>query len=167
MSLPTTPIRQPLLRAATVLFVLLAGLFGMTAPAQAAPTRVTELGQVHTLAGGSLFCAGSVRVWATTNTDWGDRSILNAQALPMQGLATGSVGTSAGSSLGGPCVVGVRVGWRNVTTGQVGEWRFAVTSGPYGSMQYALFQPTGKGRIVTDVTTDQLNIPSFSAYDVF
>jgi hypothetical protein len=167
MSLPKWPSRKALLRSAAVLFIVLAGLFGTIAPAQAAPTRDTELGQVQTLATGGVFCGGSIRIWASTNPDWGDRSILNAQALPM-GIGSGSAnGSPSGSSIAANCSVQVRVAWRNVSNGRTGEWRFGLTAGPYGSMQYALFQPTGKGRIVTDVTTDQLNIPCHGEYDVF
>lgn len=167
MGLPNWTNRKTALRGSAVLSVMLAGLIGSVVPAHAAPTRDSELGQVLTLASGSPMCGGSIRVWASTSPDWGDRSILNAQALPMQGIASGSAGSAAGSSLGGICTVGVRVAWRNITNGRTGEWRFGVAAGPYGSIQYALFQPTGKGRVVTDVTTDTLHIPAHGEYDVF
>ncbi|WP_068280832.1 hypothetical protein [Aldersonia kunmingensis] len=169
MSLPNWPSRKALLRAVTVLAISLAGLFSTVAPAQAAPTRDKELGQVQTITTVGGFCAGSIRVWASANAEWHGRAMLNVQALPWQGLSGSSSGWSsgsaAGSSLAASCSVGVRVAWRNVHTGKTGEWKFQLTAGPSGSMQHAMFQPTGKGRVVTDVTTDQLNIPSHGEFD--
>lgn len=159
MHMPKWASRTSILRGLTMLIVVVAGLFGAIAPANAAPTFTTELGQVQTLANGALVCGGSLRVWASTNPDWGDQAILNVQSGPMTGYA-------GGSSLTPVCSVGVKVAWRNVSTGRTGEWNFILVAGVYGSIQYALFQPTGRGHVVTDTTTSSLHLPGHGEFNV-
>ncbi|MBD0324003.1 MAG: hypothetical protein ICV72_11550, partial [Aldersonia sp.] len=118
-----------------------------------------EFGQVQTLANGAVFCGGNIRTWATTSPDWPGRAIINVQSLPMGGYG-------GGSSVTPVCNVPVKVAWRNVNSGRTGAYDLVVVAGIYGSLQYALFQDTGPGRVVADVTTGAWHIPARGEFDV-
>ncbi|TSE02224.1 hypothetical protein FOS14_01015 [Skermania sp. ID1734] len=129
------------------------------AAAPGAGATTTDFTQTQTLANGALICGGNIRVWATTSPDWPDKAILNMQSGPLIGF-------------GGPypfapvCNVPVNVDWRNLDTGATGRWSVNVVAGMYGSIQYALYQPTGTGHITATVTTGSLNIPGHGDFTV-
>ncbi len=143
-------------RAGTLVCVAVAAQFGLSATASAA---ITEFSQTQTLANGALVCGGNIRAWGETNPDWPDKAILNMQATPMIGFA-------GISSLTPVCNVFTTLTWRNLDTGATGKMTQNVVAGMYGSIQYALYQPTGRGRIVVDVTTNMPNIPGHGEFTV-
>lgn len=137
-------------RAGALVCVAAAAQFGLSAPASAA---ITEFTQTQTLANGALVCGGNIRAWAETNPSWPDKAILNMQALQMIGVGGG------GSALTPVCNVFTTISWRNLDTGATGQMSQNVVAGIYGSILYALYQPTGRGRITATVTT---NMPSIA-----
>jgi hypothetical protein len=150
--------RQPnIARAGVVLAgAALAALVGPGAPAEAV---TIEFPQVPTLAYGGL-CGTTIRTWADVSPAWPGRAILNVRALPVVGIGPGDY------PLAPLCEVNTTVSWRNMTTGAVGRYDNTVVTGLYGSMQYALFQDTGPGRIQVTVTTDAASIPAYGWFDV-
>jgi len=151
--------RQPnIARAATVLAgaALAAGAIGSAAPASAA---TVEFPQVPTLAHGGL-CWTSIRTWADTSPDWPGRAILNVRANPVSGLGPGDY------PLAPLCEIHTTVAWRNLNTGATGAYDNNVVTGIYGSIQYALFQDTGPGRVEVTVSTDSASLPAHGVFDV-
>ncbi|MBF6544170.1 hypothetical protein [Nocardia brasiliensis] len=150
--------RQPnIARAGVVLAgAALAALVGPGAPANAV---TTEFPQVPTLAHGGL-CWTSIRTWADVNPAWPGRAILNIQALPLAGIGSGDYPFAP------VCEVRTMVDWRNTTTGAAGRYEDTVVTSMYGSIQYALFQDTGPGRIEVTVSTDAASIPARGSFDV-
>ena len=135
-------------RAATVLAgAAVATTLG--AGAQAAAATV-EFPQVPTLARGGL-CWTSVRTWADTSPQYPGRAILNMRAEPVSGVGPGIYPFAP------LCEVRTTIAWRNLNTG---------ATGVYGSIQYALFQDTGPGRIEVTVTTDNASVPARGTFDV-
>ncbi|MFQ6392189.1 hypothetical protein ACLMAJ_01910 [Nocardia sp. KC 131] len=125
---------------------------------QANATTV-EFPQVPTLARGGL-CWTNIRTWADTSADWPGRAIFNVRALPVAGIGPGS------HPLAPLCEVDTTVAWRNMTTGAAGAYHNTVVTGIYGSIQYALYQDTGPGRIEVTVTTNNVSIPARATFDV-
>ncbi len=113
------------------------------APAQAA---ITEFTPTQTLYFGATVCGGNLRAWAETNPDWPGRAILHLQA-------TQAVGIDGISSFAPVCNVSAGISWRNLDTGAAGTWPVHVVAGFYGSIEYALFQETGPGRVSATVST--------------
>ncbi|HEY5856230.1 MAG TPA: hypothetical protein VIW24_19870 [Aldersonia sp.] len=148
-------LRNHAARALAVLSVATAGFLATGAPASAA---TTEFGQTQTLANGALVCGGNLRAWATTDPGWRNNAILNVQALPLNGF-----GSSA--SFAPVCDVGVNVHWRNLNTGQQGDWPFVLVAGMYGSILYSEFKDVGIGRIVVDITTSMPHIPGHGEFN--
>lgn len=150
--------RQPnIARAATVLAgaAVAAGVVG----AAHAHAATVQFPQVPTLAHGGL-CWTTIRTWADTSPDWPGRAVLNVRADPVSGLGPGDY------PLAPLCEVRASVAWRNLHTGATGTYDNNVVTGLYGSIQYALFQDTGPGRIEVTVTTDTANVPARGTFDV-
>ncbi|WP_433199518.1 hypothetical protein ACQP1G_06725 [Nocardia sp. CA-107356] len=150
--------RQPnIARAATVLAgaALAAGVVG-AAPADAA---TVEFPQVPTLAHGGI-CWTSIHTWAETSPQWPGRAILNVRADPVAGVGPGDY------PLAPLCEVRTTVAWRNLNTGATGVYENNVVTGLYGSIQYALFQDTGPGRVEVTVSTDTASVPAHGTFDV-
>ncbi|WP_063036537.1 hypothetical protein [Nocardia pseudovaccinii] len=150
--------KQPnIARAATVLagMAVAAGVVGV-APAQAA---TVQFPQVPTLAHGGL-CWTTVRTWADTSAQWPGRAVLNVRADPAVGLGPGDY------PLAPLCEVRTTVAWRNLNTGATGSYDNNVVTGLYGSIQYALFQDTGPGRVEVTVSTDTASVPAHGWFDV-
>ncbi len=145
-------------RTGTLVCVAVAAQFGLSPSASAA---ITEFSQTQTLANGALVCGGNIRAWGETNSNWPDKAILNMQATPMVGV--GGTGSSAFAPV---CNVFTTLTWRNLDTGATGQMTQNVVAGMYGSILYALYQPTGRGRIVVDVTTNMPNIPGHGEFIV-
>ncbi|WP_433682838.1 hypothetical protein [Nocardia sp. CA-119907] len=149
--------RQPnIARAATVLVG--AALAAGVGAAQADAATI-EFPQVPTLAHGGI-CWTSIRTWADTSSEWPGRAILNVRALPATGLGPGDY------PLAPLCEVRTTVAWRNLSTGATGVYENNVVTGLYGSIQYALFQDTGPGRVEVTVTTDTASVPAHGTFDV-
>ncbi|MEU0499703.1 hypothetical protein [Nocardia sp. NPDC005998] len=149
--------RQPnIARAATVLAG--AALAAGVGAAQADAATV-EFPQVPTLAHGGV-CWTSIRTWADTSSEWPGRAILNVRANPAAGLGPGDY------PLAPLCEVRTTVTWRNLSTGATGVYENNVVTGLYGSIQYALFQDTGPGRVEVTVTTDTASVPAHGTFDV-
>lgn len=106
------------------------------------------------------YCGGSIRTWAETGPEYPGRAIFNVQALPIGGVGPGPY------SFAPLCETVTTVAWRNTNTGAVGEYRVTVVAGIYGSIQYALFQDTGPGRIDVTVYTDMPNVPQRGSFTV-
>ncbi|WP_433759008.1 hypothetical protein [Nocardia sp. CA-135398] len=150
--------KQPnIARAATVLAgaAVAAGVV-VAAPAEAA---TAQFPQVPTLAHGGL-CWTTIRTWADTSAQWPGRAVLNVRADPAVGLGPGDY------PLAPLCEVYTTVAWRNLNTGATGRYENNVVTGLYGSIQYALFQDTGPGRVEVTVTTDTANVPAHAWFDV-
>ncbi|UGT64325.1 hypothetical protein [Nocardia asteroides] len=144
-------------RAATVLAgAAVATTLG--AGAQAAAATV-EFPQVPTLARGGL-CWTSVRTWADTSPQYPGRAILNMRAEPVSGVGPGIYPFAP------LCEVRTTIAWRNLNSGATGVYENLVVTGIYGSIQYALFQDTGPGRIEVTVTTDNASVPARGTFDV-
>ncbi|MGV9414542.1 hypothetical protein ACWDOP_31955 [Nocardia sp. NPDC003693] len=150
--------RTPNHLRATVLLGCLATAttIAATAPAQA---RTYEFPQLPTTFQPGP-CGGSIRTWAETSPTYAGRAILNIRANPIAGIGPGPW-------IFAPlCENLTTIAWRNTTTGAAGEYRVNVVAGIYGSIQYAQFQDTGPGHIVTTVFTDGLHVPQVGAFDV-
>jgi len=150
--------RQPnIARAATVLAgtALAVGVVG-AAPANAA---TVEFPQVPTLAHGGI-CWTSIHTWAETGPQWPGRAIVNVRADPAAGVGPGD------HPLAPLCEVRTTVAWRNLNTGATGVYENNVVTGLYGSIQYALFQDTGPGRVEVTVSTDTASVPAHGTFDV-
>ncbi|WP_067653028.1 hypothetical protein [Nocardia harenae] len=144
-------------RAATVLAgAAVATTLGAGAQATAA---TVEFPQVPTLARGGL-CWTSVRTWADTSPQYPGRAILNMRAEPVSGVGPGLYPFAP------LCEVRTTIAWRNLNTGAAGAYENLVVTGIYGSIQYALFQDTGPGRIEVTVTTDNASVPARGSFDV-
>ncbi|MFG1791825.1 hypothetical protein [Nocardia altamirensis] len=141
--------------------VVLAGaaVTALVGPGAQAKAVTIEFPQVPTLAYGGL-CGTTIRTWADVSPAWPGRAILNVRALPVIGIGPGDY------PLAPLCEVNTTVAWRNTTTGAVGRYDNTVVTGLYGSMQYALFQDTGPGRIEVTVTTDAASIPAYGWFNV-
>ncbi|MFF0529100.1 hypothetical protein ACFYT3_11965 [Nocardia amikacinitolerans] len=151
--------RQPTIaRAATVLAATATtALIGTGAQANAGTVSFPN---VPTMAHGGL-CWTAIQTWADTSPEYPGRAILNVRALPVAGIGPGQY------PLAPLCEVRTTVAWRNLNTGATGAYENTVVTGIYGSIQYALFQDTGPGRIEVTVTTDALSIPARGTFDVF
>ncbi|MFI6367047.1 hypothetical protein ACIBG0_30335 [Nocardia sp. NPDC050630] len=150
--------KQPnIARVATVLAgaAVAAGVVG-AGPAKAA---TVQFPQVPTLAHGGL-CWTTIRTWADTSAQWPGRAVLNVRADPAMGLGPGDY------PLAPLCEVYTTVAWRNLNTGATGNYDNNVVTGLYGSIQYALFQDTGPGRVEVTVTTDTASVPAHAWFDV-
>lgn len=144
-------------RTATLFTVLAAaGVVATAAPASAA---TTEFPQVPSLMRDG-YCGGAIRTWAETGPEYPGRAIFNVKALPIAGIGPGPY------SFAPLCETVTTVAWRNMNTGAVGEYRVTVVAGIYGSLQYALFQDTGPGRIDVTVYTDMPNVPQRGSFTV-
>lgn len=149
--------RQPTIaRAATVLAATATAALLGTAQASAGTVSFPP---VPTTAHGGL-CWTTIQTWADTSPEWPGRAILNVRALPVAGIGPGLY------PLAPLCEVRTTVAWRNLNTGATGAYENTVVTGIYGSIQYALFQDTGPGRIEVTVTTDALSIPARGTFDV-
>ncbi|MBF6210745.1 hypothetical protein IU433_09490 [Nocardia puris] len=144
-------------RAAIVLAASAAAtVLGSGASAHAATVGFPD---VPTVARGGL-CWTTIQTWADTSPEWPGRAILNMRAAPVSGVGPGRY------PLAPLCEVKATVAWRNVTTGAAGVYENIVVTGIYGSIQYALFQDTGPGRVDVTVTTDAPSIPAHASFDV-
>ncbi|NUS42842.1 MAG: hypothetical protein HOQ24_04005 [Mycobacteriaceae bacterium] len=132
---------------------------GLPVAAAKSAGAYVEFPQVPSLYYGGL-CWGNIRTWADTNPAWDGKAIINIQGLPIQGIGNGS------HPLAPLCHVNTTVHWRNTTTGAAGRYPVNLVTGIYGSIQYALFQPTGPGHVEVTVTTDNAHIASHGAFDV-
>ncbi|QIS06111.1 hypothetical protein F5X71_30790 [Nocardia brasiliensis] len=150
--------RQPNI-ARAVLVPAAAALAALAGPGTEANAVTTEFPQVPTLAHGGL-CWTTLRTWADVSPAWPGRAILNIQALPLVGIGPGEY------PLAPVCEVNTTVDWRNTTTGATGRYSDTVVAGMYGSIQYALFQDTGPGRVEVTVTTDAASVPAHGSFDV-
>ncbi|AXK87851.1 hypothetical protein SAMN05421776_106108 [Nocardia farcinica] len=108
---------------------------------------------VPTMARGGL-CWTSVQTWADTDPRWPGRAVLNMRATPVGGIGPGRYPFAP------LCEVRATAAWRNLDTGATGAFDNIVVTGIYGSIQYALFQDTGPGRVEVTVTTDAPSIPA-------
>ncbi|MFI6868476.1 hypothetical protein [Nocardia sp. NPDC050406] len=133
-----------------------AAVLAAAAPVSAA---TTEFPQVPSLMRNG-YCGGSIRSWAETAPEYPGRAIFNVQALPIGGIGPGPYAFAP------LCETVTTVAWRNTNTGAAGEYRVTVVAGIYGSLQYALFQDTGPGRIDVTIYTDMPNLPQRASFTV-
>ncbi|RJO75845.1 hypothetical protein D5S18_13815 [Nocardia panacis] len=143
-------------RAAT--FAVASAVTVVVASAHANAATV-ELPGVPTLAHGGL-CGTTIRTWADTGPQWPGRMIVNVRADPVIGVGPGAY------PLAPLCEVWTSVAWRNTRTGATGVYDNNVVTGMYGSIQYALFQDTGPGRVELTVTTNAASLPAHGSVEV-
>ncbi|MEV0298768.1 hypothetical protein [Nocardia sp. NPDC050710] len=150
--------RQPNIARAAVVLAGAATAAAVGSGAQASAATV-HFPQVPTLAHGGL-CWTSIQTWADTSPEWPGRAVMNVRATPVSGIGPGAY------PLAPLCEVPTTVAWRNLDTGATGSYFNVVVTGIYGSIQYALFQDTGPGRIEVTVSTDTVNIPARATFVV-
>ncbi|WP_067710643.1 hypothetical protein [Nocardia yamanashiensis] len=150
--------RTPKRVATGLLLACLAGA-GPILPAPAAQARSIEFPQVTSLFRDAL-CFGRIRSWVETDPVYAGRAIFNIQALPITGFGEGPYNFAP------LCETVTTMAWRNTSTGAAGEFRVTVVAGIYGSIQYALFQDTGPGRVEVNVFTDMPGTPQRGSFEV-
>ncbi|WP_067816853.1 hypothetical protein [Nocardia inohanensis] len=146
-------------RVATGLLLGCLAAAGLILPAPAAQARTTEFAPVTSLFRDAL-CFGNIRTWVEVDPVYAGRAIFNIKALPITGFGEGPY------SFAPLCETVTTMAWRNVATGASGEYRVTVVAGIYGSIQYALFQDTGPGRVEVNVFTDMPNAPQRGSFEV-